>query len=181
MVEIEVIPISYITNGATRLAVRVVGDLLNYDDEVDSLSDCQFLRETYEGYKTDSRYSSDSSLDSRVISKGFSYSIVPQIDLEAYRPRIQGDIWYLSEIDLNFLMDGTGILGVGSCGEPYPTYLACLQALRNGEEIKIQRQDTLADDAIILPVGFIVMYLLSSQIDIANRYYRDLQACIMNG
>jgi len=76
------------------------------------------------------------------------------VDLKNYRPRIEGDLWYLSEIDLQFLLDGAGVLGVGSCGEPYPSYLACLLALRNGEDITVMRQDTLPDNAVVLVAGF---------------------------
>ena len=77
-----------------------------------------------------------------------------------YQPRIEGDLWYLSELDLQFLQDGTGVLGVGSCGEPYPVYLACLVALRNGGDITIRRQDTLPDDAVVLVAGFMVIGFL---------------------
>lgn len=98
------------------------------------------------------------------ISKASCYDVIDQVDLKTYRPRIEGDLWYLSEIDLQFLLDGAGVLGVGSCGEPYPSYLACLLALRNGENITIMRQDTLADDAVILVAGFMVRFCYSPSI-----------------
>jgi hypothetical protein len=91
-------------------------------------------------------------------SKGSSYEVSKQIDVKSYRPRIVGDLWYFSELDLQFLQDGAGILAVGSCGEPYSAYLACLMALRNGEDITIRRQDTLPDDAVVLVAGFMVCY-----------------------
>jgi hypothetical protein len=97
------------------------------------------------------------------MSKGSSYDIVEHVDLRSYRPRIEGDLWYLSELDLLFLQDGTGVLGVGSCGEPYPVYLACLLALRNGGDIIIRRQDTLPDNAVVLVSGFMVKITPSSQ------------------
>lgn len=53
-------------------------------------------------------------------------------------------------------MDGTGVLAVGSCGEPYPSYIACLIALENGEGLRIRRQDTIPDDALIMTAGFMV-------------------------
>jgi hypothetical protein len=90
------------------------------------------------------------------IQKGSSYDVIEHINLETYRPRIEGDLWYLSEIDLQFLSDGTGILGVGSCGEPYPTYLALLEVLRNGGDLTVRRQDTLPDDAVVLVAGYMV-------------------------
>lgn len=157
IVDIETIPLSYITNGATRLAVRVVGDLLNYSEELNLQAD-QLMRldgAVSRQISLDSGYS-DSGFDFNTASKGSSYEVSEPNDLESYRPHIKGDVWYLSETDINFLMDGTGILGVGSCGEPFPAYLSCLQALREGKQFKIFRQSALADDAVILSVGFIV-------------------------
>jgi hypothetical protein len=155
VVEVEIVPVSYVTNGATRLVVRAVGDLArgfekSHDQE-------QFLHgETVQKPGMISTIANSSFKGTMKESKGSSYDIIKYINPESYRPRIEGDIWYLSELDLGFLLDGAGVLGVGSCGEPYPSYLACLLALRNGEELKIMRQDTVADDAVILVAGFMV-------------------------
>lgn len=154
IVEVDVVPMSYVNNQAYRLVVRVVGDLVegyeeSYDDPEQLLEDLSL--ETLKFGSSD-RISQDPD----VISKGSSYDIMEHVDLEAYRPRIKGDFWYLSEIDLSFLNDGTGILGVGSTGEPYASYLACLLKLRNGEDITIRRQDTFPDDGVVLSPGFMV-------------------------
>ncbi|KAH7305301.1 hypothetical protein B0I35DRAFT_114868 [Stachybotrys elegans] len=142
VVEIESIPISYVTNGATRLIVRVVADLsdVHEDSGEDDLT-------------IDTSASSETDTNA-VDSKASSYDIVEQLDVESYRPRIEGDLWYLSETDLQFLQDGTGVLGVGSCGDAYPSYIACAHALAKGENITIRRQDTLPDDAVVLIAGF---------------------------
>lgn len=105
--------------------------------------------------RADSGYSA-SGLDSPVDTKASTHNILEHIDVESYRPRIEGDIWHLSEIDLKFLMDGSGVLAVGSCGEPYPSYIACLIALENGKGLRIRRQDTIPDDALVMPAGFMV-------------------------
>lgn len=150
VVEVDVVPISYVTNGATRVLVRVVGDLVEgYEerhDELESSSPVQGKPPT-----------TSKALD-RAASKGSSYDITEQIDIPSYRPRIEGDYWYLSELDIQFLQDGAGVLGVGSCGEPYPAYVACLLALQNGEEIKIRRHDTFPDSGVVLVAGFMVNY-----------------------
>lgn len=152
VVEIDVVPVSYVTNGATRLLVRVVGDLVDgfessYESPEDLLNGDTF-----------SKSSLVSTVPNGIIenatSKASCYDVIEQVDLKSYRPRIEGDLWYLSEIDLQFLLDGAGVLGVGSCGEPYPSYLACVLALRSGEDITIMKQDTLADDAVVLVAGF---------------------------
>ena len=155
VVEIDVVPVSYVTNGATRLLVRVVGDLLEgYEESSDDTPEHLLNGETFS--KSDLVSIIPNGVKENAISKASCYDVVEQVDLKNYRPRIEGDLWYLSETDLQFLLDGAGVLGVGSCGEPYPSYLACLLALRNGEDITIMRQDTLSDDAVILVAGFMV-------------------------
>lgn len=154
--EVETIPVSYVTNGATRLFVRVVGDLVEGFEEPEDSSKPFSNGDEYWKPVDFSSLPNGISDDLSLISKGSSYDIIEHVDLRSYRPRIEGDLWYLSELDLQFLQDGTGVLAVGSCGEPYPVYLACLLALRNGEEIRIRRQDTLPDDAVVLVGGFMV-------------------------
>jgi hypothetical protein len=155
-VELETTPVSYVTNGATRLYVRVVGDLVDKYEEPQDVSGPLFAGDAF--HKSVNFYSLPNGVfeDPSMISKGSSYDIIGHIDLKSYQPRIEGDLWYLSELDLQFLQDGTGVLGVGSCGEPYPVYVACLLALQNGGDIIIRRQDTLPDDAVVLVAGFMV-------------------------
>lgn len=153
--EVDTLPINYVTNGSTQLVVRVVGDLRNTGEKVRDMETMPISMSTFKPRRADSGYSA-SGLDSPVDTKASTYNILEHVDLESYRPRIEGDIWHLSEIDLKFLMDGTGILGVGSCGEPYPSYIACLIALESGEGLRIRRQDTIPDDALIMSAGFMV-------------------------
>lgn len=152
VVEVDVIPMSYVTNGATRILVRVVGDLVDDYEEIPESTDQQVNSEGFQRRDVCKKPASQHA----AAFKGTSYEIEQQVDLKAYRPKIKGDLWYLSEIDLQFLQDGTGVLAVGSCGEPYPAYIACLLALQNGEDITIRRQDTLPDDAVVLVAGFMV-------------------------
>lgn len=161
LVEIDVVPISYVTNGATRLLVRVVGDLVEgYEENHDTLELLQSA-EDFQEVDVKSGSLKEAFEDPSSTLKGSSYEILDHVDLKSYCPRIEGDLWYLSELDLRFLQDGTGVLGVGSCGEPYPCYLACLLAIRGGKEITIRRQDTLPDDAVVLVAGFMVSNLPS--------------------
>lgn len=156
----ETVPVSYVTNGATRLFVRVVGNLVEgYEEPQNSI--LPFLNG--DAYRKPIKLSSlPNGLFSELplMLKGSPDEIPEHVDLKSYRPRIEGDLWYLSELDLQFLQDGTGVLGVGSCGEPYPVYLACLLVLRNGGEICIRRQDTLPDNAVVLVGGFMVGLVL---------------------
>lgn len=154
IVEIDVVPLSYVTNGATRLMVRVVADLTDQDpiivDSKEETVDSSYARESsYQSWREE-----DQTDGAYVTEKVSTYEITPRIDVEGYRPKLEGDLWYLSETDLQFLQDGTGVLGVGSCGEPYPSYIACLEQLRAGKPITIRRQDTIPDCAVIVGGGF---------------------------
>lgn len=172
-------PMSYVTNGATRLIVRVVGDLLDRFEEVTVLQDSNPNNEAFQPQESQSELPNGILKDHPLDSKGSSYDVLEKVDLDSYQPRIEGDYWYLSELDLEFLQDGTGVLGVGSCGEPYPAYVACLLALRNGQDITIRRQDTFPDDAVLLVAGFMVRASPMCQFE-AKFWARDLQVSIWN-
>lgn len=156
VIEIDVVPMSYVDNGAYRLVVRVVGDLDNEapDDEVvDELEDLE------DDVQTDELRSTNISADLQrpdTIPKALSYEVTEAVDIRKYKPKMEGDFWYISDLDLAFLNDGTGVLGVGSTGEPYASYLACLMKLRAGEDIIIRRQDTFPDEGVVLSSGFMV-------------------------
>jgi hypothetical protein len=152
VVEVEVVPISYVTNGATQLYVRVIGDLAEDYEEIAEPAENPVQVEAF--LRPDLASTIPNSLSDT--QKGSSYDITENIDLESYRPRIEGDLWYLSETDIQLLSDGTGILGVGSCGEPYPTYLALLEVLRSGGDLTIRRQGTFPDDGVVLVAGYMV-------------------------
>lgn len=55
----------------------------------------------------------------------------------AYRPRVEKGVWYLSEIDLEWLCIGTYILGCGGGGDPTHDFLACRDLIRAGDEIRV--------------------------------------------
>lgn len=153
VVEVEVIPVSYTMNGAADIFVRVVGDLVD-DKEAPPDSPDEILHgEVF--YKADLSFATSSS-DHAYTPEGTTYEVTSRVDLSSYRPRIEGDFWYLSELDVQFLSDGTGVLGVGSCGEPYPSYLSLLEILRKGGDLTVRRQSTLPDDAVVLSCGFMV-------------------------
>lgn len=153
IVEVEAVPVSYTMNGSTELFVRVVGDLANNEESSESAEEI-VLSDAF--FEADISLRQPSALSISESTKGSSYDITDRIDLATYYPRVEGDLWYVSELDLDFLSEGTGVLGVGSCGEPYPSYLALREILRNGKDLTIRRQDTLPDSATVLVCGFMV-------------------------
>jgi hypothetical protein len=172
VIEIELIPISYVTDGATRLIVRAVADLSEAPEDV----------QTFEVplYERCDEVDSLESYTKRDDSDATSYDIVQNLDLEIYRPRLVGDLWYLSQIDLQFLQDGAGVLGVGSCGDPYPSYVACLGALGKGEKITIKKQDSISEDAVVLVAGFMVSPARDLFLSVADSTNRALPLSISN-
>lgn len=144
IVEVDLVPISYVTNGATRVMVRVVSDLIESQDAI-----------TFEeeNLHPDPYIPMD---DMKTADKVSQYETIRSIEIESYRPRIEGDLWYVSSTDLDFLQDGTGVLGVGSCGEPYPTYLACMELLKGGTPITIRKHESIKDSEVVLVAGFMV-------------------------
>jgi hypothetical protein len=158
IVEVDIIPVSYTMNGAADIFVRVVGELVNNkdappDSPEDLLEGEIFFKENLFPASGNISKVEEATLEA---TNGISYDVALRTDLNTYRPRIEGDLWYLSELDIQFLSDGTGVLGVGSCGEPYPTFLALREIVRNGEDLTIRRQDTLPNDAVVLVCGFMV-------------------------
>lgn len=144
IVEVDLVPISYVTNGATRVMVRVVSDL------VESQGAITFEEENLQPQSyTDIRAMGTADKDS-------DCEFIRAVDIESYRPRIEGDLWHVSSTDLDFLQDGTGVLGVGSCGEPYPTYLACMELLKDRTPITIRKQESIKDSEVVLVAGFMV-------------------------
>lgn len=146
IVEVDLVPVSYVTNGATRVMVRAVSDLV-----VESQGIITPAEEIVHLEMSSGRRCPIETED-----KASNYEVISEVDVKTYRPRIEGDLWYVSLTDLDFLRDGSGVLGVGSCGEPYPTYLACTELLKSGEAITIRRQESIKDSELVLVAGFMV-------------------------
>lgn len=144
IVEVDLVPISYVTNGATRIMVRVISDLVASQDAV------TFEKENINRERIDATFAMDST------GKASDHEVTKAVDIASYGPRIEGDLWYVSSTDLDFLQDGTGVLAVGSCGEPHPTYLACMELLKSGTPITIKRHASIKDSQVVLVAGFMV-------------------------
>ncbi|KAK3934039.1 hypothetical protein QBC46DRAFT_359298, partial [Diplogelasinospora grovesii] len=153
VVEVDVVPISYVMNGATRLTVRAVSDLAEHEClGLPDDGDCHVPRARSSEPTVPVMSTWQPGADGAI--KGSAQQVTQDIDLETYRPDLRGDLWYISDTDLQFLQLGTGVLGVGSCGEPYPTYIACQQELRKGKEITVRRQGSIEDLSVVLVGGF---------------------------
>ncbi|KAJ6570225.1 hydantoinase/oxoprolinase [Mycena vulgaris] len=140
--EINVLPVQYVTNQATRIIVRAVGEL-GIPDESSAL-------------KPDIAYHSDLEEEpestQEIILDGSDGAT--GIDYQSYRPEIVGNDWILSETDLFFIQEGCGVLGTGGGGSPYPAYLKTRQMLREGKVLRIVDHLSLAGDAVLTRGGY---------------------------
>ncbi|KAK7058791.1 hypothetical protein VNI00_001415 [Paramarasmius palmivorus] len=145
VVEVQVLPVQYVTNQATRLIVRAIGEI------GDSASDrlVVFQDDNDVGEDIDAPEKTSSTPPPSITPK----EVEEIINYETYRPLIKDNVWHLSETDLFFIMEGCGILGTGGGGTPYPAYLMCRAILRNGGSIRIIDHTSLPDDAEIVRGG----------------------------
>ncbi|KAF9819430.1 hypothetical protein IEO21_02173 [Rhodonia placenta] len=139
IVEVINLPVQYVTNQATRIIVKAAGDLApeavaavaTPDSKLDAADDVK----VEEGEKAGVDEESEE----------------PSIDIEAYKPEIRADrSWNLSELDLEWIAEGCGVLGTGGGGSTYPPFLMARQLMRNGKEIIVVDPDDAAEDAIFL-------------------------------
>lgn len=60
------------------------------------------------------------------------------VDVVSYRPEVRDGTWYISEVDLELIATGTGILGTGGGGPSYHELLKGLHILRTGGKGKMR-------------------------------------------
>ncbi|EPQ56795.1 hypothetical protein GLOTRDRAFT_92967 [Gloeophyllum trabeum ATCC 11539] len=142
VVEVENLPVQYITIKATRLIVRAVGELDAEAIPAESTVIEDFA-DAEEGYVE----------GEKLAANGEAGFVERKIDIATYRPTIneKGE-WLLSEVDLEWIQEGCGILGTGGGGSPYPPFIIETRAreiLREGGCIKVISSDSLPDDAMM--------------------------------
>ncbi|KAJ6460352.1 hydantoinase/oxoprolinase [Mycena vitilis] len=140
--EINILPVQYVTNQATRIIVKAIGEL--------GVSTESWLPKNNAPYDTDPEEEPESTQE--IILDGSDGET--GIDYRSYRPKVVGNEWILSETDLFFIQEGCGVLGTGGGGNPYPTYLKTRQMLRDGKVLRIVDHSSLADDAVLARGGF---------------------------
>ncbi|KAF9892323.1 hypothetical protein FE257_002100 [Aspergillus nanangensis] len=141
IVEVTKIPLSYVTGKATRLVIKAVGRLA--------------ISDSADGLTPDADDAVGSEIEEEPNPRGLkdnvpftSYSITPSllIDMDAYRPDVRHNIWYVSAVDLEFIATGTGVLGTGGGGPARLQYLECLDILQqNPEKMRVVPMSSLKD------------------------------------
>lgn len=122
IVEVNKMPLQYVDNGAMRIQIRAVGKLCVPENPVFPQESNGVLL----GEDEESEGLKESILDA------LEPTIKPslQVDLDSYKPNVKNGVWYVSEVDLELISTGCGVLGTGGGGPTHHEYLKSLQALR---------------------------------------------------
>ncbi|KAM0552639.1 hypothetical protein ACHAPJ_007736 [Fusarium lateritium] len=143
IVEVNKMPLQYMPNGAIRIQVRAVGHLAIPEELTPPPSP-----------PVSSVQKSDEDEGEKVsVPDALTPTYKPSlhVDLNTYRPDVQNGTWYLSEVDLEMIASGCGVLGTGGGGPTHHEYLKCLDALRTNpaKRMRVISPKSLKDDAII--------------------------------
>ncbi|THH28580.1 hypothetical protein EUX98_g5611 [Antrodiella citrinella] len=145
IVEVTNIPVQYVTNQATRIIVKAAGELsITNSPELPQHPDNDIIIEE-----------ATSVNDEGTSEPKVSEEEMADIDIEAYEPKILPNrSWRLSELDLEWIAEGCGILGCGGGGSPYPPFLVARQMLREGKEIIVVDPEDIPEDAVFVRCTF---------------------------
>ncbi|KAM4066229.1 hydantoinase/oxoprolinase domain-containing protein [Hirsutella rhossiliensis] len=147
IVEINKMPLQYMSQETIRIQVRAVGKLAIPED----LVPCPGAK----GVNGDGDQDANDNVEAQKVSvpNALEPTTKPTLglDLESYRPDVRGGVWYVSEVDLEFMATGCGVLGTGGGGPTYYEYLKGLNALRAGGKgkMRIISPKALKDDDVI--------------------------------
>ncbi|TCD68757.1 hypothetical protein EIP91_009903 [Steccherinum ochraceum] len=146
IVEVSNLPVQYVTNQATRIIVKAAGDL-RVADGADSISPPEADIDIQEGVNPE--------VARRFSELNFKVEEHVEVDYQAYKPNIKRDrSWSLSEIDLEWVAEGCGILGCGGGGSPYPPFLVARQMLREDKEIIVVDPEDVPAESIFVRCTF---------------------------
>lgn len=144
IVECDTIAETYSTDGTYLLTVRAVSDI----GDLSSF--------TLSGQQTDL---GEVEPEPEANGNGDKTCVTDEktaVDIEAYRPHIENGVWTLSETDIDLLISGTGVLGVGCVGESTNYMISLKDAIREGQPIRVVPHTTVQPEDVIVPACWIV-------------------------
>lgn len=145
IVEVDQIPLQYVTNKATRLVVKAAGKLVSPDPDAISGGAAN------EWTEDDQAEPEETQQEGRIVNTISFVKHAAYMDIDTYRPDVRNGIWYLSPVDLEFIATGTGILGTGGGGPSRLQYLHSLEYLNNPKfhgRIRVVAPETLANSDV---------------------------------
>lgn len=128
VLELEKVPLQYVTNKATRLRVKAAGKLVSTQLSVNT-ENSTLLQQCFSPQIDDKPQQPDAKTERRKNLSSLAGSSI-ETDIFSYCPDVRDGVWYISPVDLEFIASGTGILGTGGGGPSYLQYLACLEYVR---------------------------------------------------
>lgn len=144
IVEVANLPVQYVTNQATRIIVKAAGELSS--ESSGSVGGDMVTSDVRTKDEEEPEKQALHPLDEEPTTV---------VDVETYVPHItSGREWLLTELDLEWIAEGCGVLGTGGGGSPYPPFLVARQMLRDGRVIKVVDPDDIQEDAVFLRCMF---------------------------
>lgn len=131
IVEIDKLPLQYVTNKATRFVIKAVGKLASPDPTIPRSSGKQTNGENgIKGHENDEEPDTRSKEPPKEIAPS-AVKHSAYMDIEVYRPSVKNGVWYVSPVDLEFIATGTGVLGTGGGGPSRIQYFNSLEYLKD--------------------------------------------------
>ncbi|PFH56126.1 hypothetical protein XA68_17027 [Ophiocordyceps unilateralis] len=157
VVEINKTPLQYMSQETIRIQVRAVGKLAIPVGPAPSRSSAGDAEPPVTGEADDDRDEDDDDDNDDAPKVSIPDALEPTtkptlgVDLATYRPDVRAGVWYVSEIDLELIATGCGVLGTGGGGPTYYEYLKCLNSRRGpgGDKMRIISAQSLADDDVV--------------------------------
>lgn len=134
IMKVEKIPLAYVTDRSTRITISAVGSLAP-PDPARKIAPFAFANGFANSDEED--VEAIKEINSRIPSASPMKPALG-IDIPQYRPDVKHGIWYLSEVDIEFIACGTGVLGTGGGGTSYYEMLHSLEVLRTVEKGKMR-------------------------------------------
>lgn len=144
IMEVDQIPLQYVTNKATRLVIKAVGKLAPPDS--DRAVTTGPVVNGFDDEELEQAEEHRNRPDAVSTVKHAAY-----MDIQTYRPDVRNGVWYLSPVDLEFIATGTGVLGTGGGGPSRLQYLHSLEYLRDPQfkgTMRVIAPESLADSDV---------------------------------
>ncbi|KAH7074986.1 hypothetical protein FB567DRAFT_181968 [Paraphoma chrysanthemicola] len=145
IVEMNKMPLQYTNNAAMRIQIRAVGRLAIPKNLITTTpSPTVVMGKDLDATEGREKVSVPNALHSTIKpSSG--------VDLAQYRPDVRQGVWYVSEVDLELISTGCGVLGTGGGGPTHHEYLKSLHSLRNSGKgkMRIIAPESLDDTNVI--------------------------------
>ncbi|KFG83038.1 putative hydantoinase/oxoprolinase [Metarhizium anisopliae] len=146
IVEVNKMPLQYMSQVTIRIQVRAVGTLAIPDDVA-------LFEAPGSGDEANGHDDEQDEGEKVGVPNALHPTTKPSlgVDLATYRPDVRGGTWYPSDIDLELISTGCAILGTGGGGPTYYEYLKSLQCLSSNDKgrMRIVSPKSLRDDAVV--------------------------------